>query len=76
MAIENKNFELKLQEAKVAAQAANIAKSHFLANISHEIRSESIVIRVLDDRKVIRDLRKLGLLDEAMEKFEQAISPT
>ncbi|MBX2820274.1 MAG: GspE/PulE family protein [Rhodothermaceae bacterium] len=45
-----------------------------IANISHEIRSESIVIRVLDDRKVIRDLRKLGLLDEAMEKFEQAIS--
>lgn len=45
-----------------------------IANISHEIRSESIVIRVLDDRKVIRDLRKLGLLDEAMKKFEQAIS--
>ena len=45
-----------------------------IANISHEIRSESIVIRVLDDRKVIRDLRKLGLLDEAMNKFEQAIS--
>ena len=45
-----------------------------IANISHEIRSESIVIRVLDDRKVIRDLRKLGLLDEAMAKFEQAIT--
>lgn len=45
-----------------------------IANVSHEIRSESIVIRVLDDRKVIRDLRKLGLLDEAMVKFEQAIT--
>lgn len=45
-----------------------------IANVSHEIRSESIVIRVLDDRKVIRDLRKLGLLDSAMETFEQAIS--
>lgn len=45
-----------------------------IANISHEIRSESIVIRVLDDRKVIRDLRKLGLLEGAMVKFEQAIS--
>ena len=45
-----------------------------IANISHEIRSESIVIRILDDRKVIRDLRKLGLLDEAMKKFELAIS--
>ena len=45
-----------------------------IANISHEIRSESIVIRILDDRKVIRDLRKLGLLDEAMKKFELAIT--
>ena len=45
-----------------------------IANISHEIRSESIVIRILDDRKVIRDLRKLGLLEEAMKKFEMAIS--
>ena len=45
-----------------------------IANISHEIRSESIVIRILDDRKVIRDLRKLGLLDEAMKKFEMAIT--
>ncbi len=44
-----------------------------IANVSHEIRSESIVIRVLDDRKVIRDLRKLGLLDSAMETFETAI---
>ncbi|MFK7844787.1 MAG: GspE/PulE family protein, partial [Rhodothermales bacterium] len=45
-----------------------------IANVSHEIRSESIVIRVLDDRKVIRDLRKLGLLESAMETFETAIS--
>ena len=44
-----------------------------IANASQEIRSESIVIRVLDDRKVIRDLRKLGLLEEAMHRFEQAI---
>ena len=44
-----------------------------IANVSHEIRSESIVIRVLDDRKVIRDLKKLGLLDEAMQRFEMAI---
>ena len=45
-----------------------------IANVSEEIRSESIVIRVLDDRKVITDLRKLGLLEGAMKKFEQAIS--
>jgi type IV pilus assembly protein PilB len=45
-----------------------------IANARQELRSESIVIRVLDDRKVIRDLRKLGLLDNAMQRFEQAIS--
>ncbi|MEZ4700517.1 MAG: GspE/PulE family protein [Rhodothermales bacterium] len=44
-----------------------------IANASHEIRSESIVIRVLDDRKVVSDLKKLGLLDEAMERFNWAI---
>ncbi len=44
-----------------------------IANASQEIRSESIVIRVLDDRKVITDLKKLGLLDEAMESFNWAI---
>jgi type IV pilus assembly protein PilB len=44
-----------------------------IANASHEIRSESIVIRVLDDRKVVTDLKKLGLLDEAMERFSWAV---
>ncbi|MDZ4701791.1 MAG: GspE/PulE family protein [Rhodothermales bacterium] len=44
-----------------------------IANASHEIRSESIVIRVLDDRKVVTDLKKLGLLEEAMERFNWAI---
>lgn len=45
-----------------------------IANASNEIRSESIVIRVLDDRKVITDLRHLGLLDLALKRVEQAIS--
>lgn len=44
-----------------------------VANANQEIRSESIVIRVLDDRKVITDLSKLGLLDQARAKFEWAI---
>ncbi len=35
--------------------------------------AESIVIRVLDDRKVLSDLRKVGMLDQAMKRFEQAI---
>jgi len=44
-----------------------------IANAVQEMRSESIVIRVLDDRKVITDLRKLGLLDKALERFDRAI---
>ena len=44
-----------------------------IANASQELRSESIVIRVLDDRKVITDLSKLGLLEIAMKRFNQAI---
>jgi type IV pilus assembly protein PilB len=44
-----------------------------IATASQELRAESIVIRVLDDRKVMTDLRKLGMLDVALEKFNQAI---
>ena len=36
-------------------------------------RFESIVIRVLDDRKVITDLNKLGLQKKAYEDFNKAI---
>jgi type IV pilus assembly protein PilB len=35
---------------------------------------ESIVIRILDDRKVIRDLEKLGLTGVAKQKFVKAIN--
>ncbi len=34
---------------------------------------ESIVIRILDDRKVIKDLNKLGLMGYAREVFEKSI---
>jgi type IV pilus assembly protein PilB len=35
---------------------------------------ESVVIRILDDRKVIKDLDKLGLVGAARKSFEKAIS--
>ena len=44
-----------------------------IANADPETRSESVVIRILDDRKVVTDLAKLGLLEGAMAKFEKAI---
>ncbi len=44
-----------------------------IANASQDVRSESIVIRVLDDRNVITDLKKLGLLEQALERFNNAI---
>ena len=44
-----------------------------IANANPDVRAESIVIRVLDDRKVLTDLAKLGLLEGALEQFRKAI---
>ena len=45
-----------------------------IANANQDVRSESIVIRVLDDRNVITDLKKLGLHPLALERFHWAIT--
>lgn len=45
-----------------------------IASANQELRAESVVIRVLDDRKVLTDLSKLGMLEGAMEKVRHAIS--
>ena len=44
-----------------------------IASANQEIRAESIVIRILDDRKVLTDLRQLGMLEAAMERMDHAI---
>ena len=44
-----------------------------IATANQEVRAESIVIRILDDRKVLTDIRKLGMLDVALNKFNKAI---
>ncbi len=44
-----------------------------IATARQEISAESIVIRVLDDRKVLTDLAKIGLLKTAMKRFDMAI---
>ena len=38
------------------------------------VNAESIVIRVLDDRKVLTDLRGVGMLESALDRFKQAIN--
>jgi len=45
-----------------------------IASASQDIDAESVVIRVLDDRKVIKDLNKLGLGSRALDRFEHAIN--
>ncbi|MFB6272766.1 MAG: GspE/PulE family protein [Salinibacter sp.] len=45
-----------------------------IASSNQDIDSESVVIRVLDDRKVITDLDKLGLGPRALDRFETAIN--
>jgi type IV pilus assembly protein PilB len=45
-----------------------------LASGGGDLDAESIVIRVLDDRKVITDISKLGLGDRAMARFQDAIN--
>ncbi len=45
-----------------------------MVGIELKNKFESIVIRILDDRKVIRDLSKLGLIGYAKESFEKSIN--
>jgi PAS domain S-box-containing protein len=55
-----KQMETALQQAKAAAEAANEAKSQFLANISHELRTPMNAI--------------LGMIDLALPKQEDSAS--
>jgi len=45
-----------------------------IVGVEYRHKFESIVIRVLDDRKVITDLSKLGLMGPAKEFFDKAIN--
>ena len=44
-----------------------------IATADRGVRAESIVIRILDDRKVLTDLGKIGLLPNALAAFQKAI---
>ena len=44
-----------------------------IATADRGVRAESIVIRILDDRKVLTDMAKIGLLPNALDAFTKAI---
>jgi type IV pilus assembly protein PilB len=44
-----------------------------VVNVRLDMRSESVVIRILDDRKVIKDLKALGLEEIALNNFNWAL---
>ena len=45
-----------------------------IASSNREVKAESIVIRVLDDRRVFTDLRQINLQPEALRRFEKAVA--
>lgn len=44
-----------------------------IATANRDIKAESVVVRVLDDRNVFDDLAKIGLLSGALESYQKAI---
>ncbi len=61
---DTKQQMIKMEELRVAADSANQAKSAFLANVSHEIRTPINVVRGMSE-VILRDYDEPGLLEYA-----------
>ena len=64
-----KQWEIELQSAKLAAEDANREKSYFLANMSHEIRTP--LAAILGFTEALRDR---GLTEEDREHYLQILA--
>ena len=61
---DKKNQITKMDELRIAADAANQAKSAFLANVSHEIRTPINVVRGMSE-VILRDYKDPKLIEYA-----------